>query len=78
MTPDAENKHDPHCAPKLLNALKEAGISNSDAARRIGVHRNHLANLKRGSRDGRQATITYPDQFALECLLEAALAIRRR
>jgi len=78
MTPDAETKHDPRCAPTLLDALKGAGISNADAARRIGVHRNHLANLKRGSRDGRPAEISYPDQFALQCLLEAAQAMRKR
>lgn len=78
MTPDAETRHDPRCAPSLLAALSAAGIGNADAARRIGVHRNHIANLKRGTRDGRPVTISYADQFALECLLEAAEALRSK
>lgn len=78
MVPDAKSRHDPACAPTLLAALKAAGISNLAAAERIGVHRNHLANLKRGARDGRPVRISYPDQFALECLLEAAQAMRKR
>ncbi len=77
MTPNAKTKHKPLCAPELLEALKAAGISNAAAAEMVGVHRNHLANLKKGVRDGKPVLISYPDQFTLECLLEAAQTLNK-
>ena len=77
MTPNAKTKHNPHCAPALLDALKDAGISNASAAELVGVHRNHLANLKKGVRNGKPVVISYPDQFTLECLLEAAQSLKK-
>lgn len=67
MTPDA-SKHDPR--PEYLRALlKQAGVSQRAAARRIGISdrvmRYYLAGKSAGYRPA-----PYPVQFALEALAQ--------
>lgn len=59
MTPDA-TRHDPR--PEYLRALlAQAGLTQRDAARRIGVSERVMRYYVAGERDA-----PYPVQFALE------------
>lgn len=68
MTPDA-TRHDPR--PDYLRALLvEAGLSQREAARRIGVSERVMRYYLSGERDA-----PYPVQFALECLSQPPACI---
>lgn len=75
MIPDA-GKHDPR--PEYLRALLErAGVSQREAARRIGISERMMRYyLASESADHRPAP--YPVQFALEALAGGAEAPSQR
>lgn len=63
MKPDATN-HDPR--PEYLRALiEQAGLSQRDAARRIGISERVMRYYLS---DADERAAPYPVQFALECL----------
>lgn len=74
MTPDSDN-HVPK--PETVRALVERiGKSQFWIATTIGISERRLRYLLSGSRevDGKtvEVLVTYPEQFALECLAQAA------
>ena len=74
MTPDSDN-HVPK--PETVRALVERiGKSQFWIAATIGISERRLRYLIAGSRevDGKtvEVLVTYPEQFALECLAQAA------
>lgn len=74
MTPNSDN-HDPK--PETVRALVERiGKSQFWIATTIGISERRLRYLIAGSREVEGKTtdveITYPEQFALECLAQAA------
>ncbi|KVC81399.1 hypothetical protein [Burkholderia ubonensis] len=78
MTPDAR-KHQPN--PETVRELiQRVGKSQRWIAERIGISERRLRYLLAGSRDveGKTVavTITYPEQFALEQLADAAEVMR--
>jgi DNA-binding transcriptional regulator LsrR (DeoR family) len=78
MTPDARNHRE---APELVRQLVERiGKSQRWIAERVGISERRLRYLIAGTRDveGKKVdvTTTYPEQFALECLAQAAEVMR--
>ncbi|MFL9904202.1 hypothetical protein PQR71_39795 [Paraburkholderia fungorum] len=74
MTPDSDN-HSP--TPETVRALVERiGKSQFWIAATIGISERRLRYLIAGSREveGKsvEVTVTYPEQFALECLALSA------
>lgn len=68
MKPDA-TRHNPD--PIYLRGLLEkAGVSRSEAARRIGMSRNGFNNYLRDKSEPLYRVVDYPVQFALECLAD--------
>ena len=79
MTPDSDN-HAPK--PETVRALVERiGKSQFWIAATIGISERRLRYLIAGSRevDGKtvEVLVTYPEQFALECLALSAEAIAK-
>ncbi|KVV22321.1 hypothetical protein WK80_22290 [Burkholderia multivorans] len=78
MTPDAR-KHQPN--PDTVRELvQRIGKSQRWIAERIGISERRLRYLIAGTRDvdGKQVEVatSYPEQFALECLADAAEVMR--
>jgi hypothetical protein len=76
MTPDAR-KHTPN--PEVARALYERiGKSQKWIAERIGISERRFRYLIAGSREVEGKTVavllTYPEQFALECLADSMTA----
>ncbi|MGM7284730.1 helix-turn-helix transcriptional regulator [Pseudomonas guariconensis] len=66
MKPDAR-LHNPDPA-YLRGLLEKAAISQSEAARRLGMSRNGLFNYLRDTSEPLYRKADYRVQFALECL----------
>lgn len=64
MHPPDASRHRPD-RDYILRLLRATGLSRSEVAERLGVHRNTLVNWIATGR------ISYPDQYALEALAEA-------
>ena len=80
MTPNCPQKFE--STPEIARALVERiGKSQRWIAERIGISERRLRYLVAGSRDveGKTVavTLTYAEQFALECLASAAEAMRQ-
>lgn len=66
MTPDASN-HDPR--PEYLRALlRQAGLSQREAARRIGISERLMRYYLAAEDSADRRVAPYPVQFALENL----------
>jgi hypothetical protein len=79
MTPDADN-HSP--TPETVRSLVERiGKSQFWIAATIGISERRLRYLIAGSREleGKtvEVAVTYPEQFALECLARAAEVLNK-
>lgn len=69
MKPDAHfHNPDPHY---LRGLIEKAGISRTEAARRLGMSRNGLNNYLCETSEPRYRAADYRVQFALECLAES-------
>lgn len=69
-TPDA-TQHNP--APAYIRALLErAGISQTDAAARLGITNRTMRRYVADVHTGSHSPAPYIVQFALECLAESA------
>ncbi len=80
MTPNCPKNFE--STPEIARALAERiGKSQRWIAERIGISERRVRYLIAGSRDveGKQVavTLTYTEQFALECLASAAEAMRQ-
>jgi len=56
----------------LRGLIERSGLSIRQAAEVIGIRRSELQSYLYDEADPRHKTVTYPVQYALECLADAA------